>query len=138
MESVSYKQLEIVKDLLSQIQRAILDLQTWNKHITNADDWLSSPDGMKTLAASCMLIEAIGEGFRKIDERTMKLLLPHRPEIPWRDVIGMRNHIAHGYFDINTDLVLDIIQNDLTPLYEATEYFTQHLYELVPFDHETL
>ena len=64
MESVSYKQLEIVKDLLSQIQRAILDLQTWNKHITNADDWLSSPDGMKTLAASCMLIEAIGEGFR--------------------------------------------------------------------------
>ena len=127
MESVSYKQLEIVKDLLSQIQRAILDLQTWNKHITNADDWLSSPDGMKTLAASCMLIEAIGEGFRKIDERTMKLLLPHRPEIPWRDVIGMRNHIAHGYFDINTDLVLDIIQNDLTPLYDATEYFTQHL-----------
>ena len=138
MESVSYKQLEIVKDLLSQIQRAILDLQTWNKHITNADDWLSSPDGMKTLAASCMLIEAIGEGFRKIDERTMKLLLPHRPEIPWRDVIGMRNHIAHGYFDINTDLVLDIIQNDLTPLYDDTEYFTQHLYELVPFDHETL
>ena len=89
---------------------------------------------MKTLAASCMLIEAIGEGFRKIDERTAKQLLPYRPEIPWRDVVGMRNHIAHGYFDINTDLIFDIIQNDLAPLYEATEYFILHLYELLLVD----
>jgi len=134
MESASFRQLELVKDLLQQIQRAILDLQKWNENIANVDDWLSSPEGMKTLAASCMLIEAIGEGFRKIDERTAKQLLPHRPEIPWRDVIGMRNHIAHGYFDINSDLVFDIIQNDLAPLYDATEYFVQHLYELVPVD----
>jgi len=138
MESVSYKQIEIIKDLLLQIKRAIHDLQTWNEKITNADDWLTSPEGMKTLAASCMLIEAIGEGFRKIDERTVKQLLPCRPEIPWRDVIGMRNHIAHGYFDINTDLVFDIIRNDLEPLYEATEFFIQHLYELVPVEDNTL
>jgi len=134
MESVSSKQLEIVRDLLLQIQHAIRDLQKWNEGIAGADDWLSSPDGMKTLAASCMLIEAIGESFRKIDERTAKQLLANRPEIPWRDVIGMRNHIAHGYFDINTDLVYDIIQNDLAPLYDATEYFIQHLYELVPVE----
>ncbi len=138
MEYVSYKQLEIVEDLLLQIRNAIHDLQTWNDSISNADDWLSSPEGMKTLAASCMLIEAIGEGFRKIDERTTQQLLPHRPEIPWRDVIGMRNHIAHGYFDINTDLVFDIIQNDLKPLCDATEYFIQHLHDLIPCEKGTL
>jgi len=134
MESVSYKQLTIVEDLLSQIRQAILDLQEWNEDIANADDWLSSPEGMKTLAANCMLIEAIGEGFRNIDERTSKQLLPCRPEIPWREVIGMRNHIAHGYFDINTDLVFDVIQNDLAPLLAATEYFLAHLYDIVPLD----
>ena len=132
MESLSSKQLEIVRDLLGQIRQAILDLQQWNENIMNADEWLSSPDGMKTLAANCMLLEAIGEGFRNIDERTHKQLLVSRPEIPWREVIAMRNHIAHGYFDINTDLVWDVVQNDLAPLLEATDFFIAHLYELVP------
>ena len=91
MESLSSKQLAIVNDLLGQIKRAILDLQQWNESIKNADEWLSSPDGMKTLAANCMLLEAIGEGFRNIDERTHKQLLVSRPEIPWREVIAMRN-----------------------------------------------
>ena len=72
MESVSYRQLEIVIDLLQQIKQAITDLQKWNEGISSAEDWLKSSDGMKTLAANCMLIEAIGEGFKKIDERTNK------------------------------------------------------------------
>lgn len=134
MESVSYRQFKIVEDILQQIQRAILDLRKWNENIANADEWLSSPEGMKTLAANCMLIESIGEGFRKIDEMTARKLLLFRPEIPWREVIGMRNHIAHGYFDINTDLVFDVIQNDLLPLLDATEYFIEHLYELLNVD----
>ena len=70
---------------------------------------------MKTLAADCMLIEAIGEGIKRIDERTNQQLLVLRPEIPWNAVKGMRNHIAHGYFDINTDHVWDVVKNDLPP-----------------------
>ncbi len=137
MEYLSYNQLKIIEDLLEQIKDAILDVRKWNEKVSSADDWHSSPDGMKTLAASCMLIEAIGEGFRKIDDKTSKQLLPSRPEIPWRNVVGMRNHLAHGYFDINTDLVFDVIQNDLSPLLEATEYFLTHLYELLPVDDST-
>ena len=91
---------------------------------------------MKTLAANCMLIEAIGEGFKKIDERTNKQLLPLRSDIPWREVMGMRNHIAHGYFDINTDLVFDVVRNDLQPILDATNYFISHLHELIPIDED--
>ena len=134
MESLSFKQLEIFGDMLRQIKQAILDLQQWNENIVSADDWLSSADGMKTLAANCMLLEAIGEGFRNIDDRTHKQLLVSRPEIPWREVVAMCNHIAHGYFDINSVLVWDVIQNDLGPLLEATNYFLAHLYELIPID----
>lgn len=134
MVSLSSKQLGIVNDLLGQIRQAIHDLQQWNENIMNPDEWLSSPEGMKTLAANCMLLEAIGEGFRNIDERTHKQLLLSRPEIPWREVIGMRNHIAHGYFDINCDLVWDVIKNDITPLLEATDFFLAHIYELIPID----
>lgn len=70
-----------------------------------------------------MLIEAIGEGVKLIDRLTQSRLLIERPEIPWQDVIGIRNHIAHGYFDIDGDIVLDVIKNNLDDLLAAIEYF---------------
>ena len=39
------------------------------------------------------------------------------------DVIGIRNHIAHGYFDIDGDIVFDVVKNNLHPLSEAITYF---------------
>lgn len=78
---------------------------------------------MKNLAASCMLIEAIGEGIKQVDKTTEGKLLIERPEIPWKDVIGIRNHIAHGYFDIDGEMVLDVVKNDLDSLLAAIEFF---------------
>lgn len=136
MASLSYRQLQIVEDYLEQIHHAILDLKEWNKGIDSPDTWLMSADGMKTLAANCMLLEAIGEGFKKVDAITKKQLLSSRPEIPWKQVMGMRDHIAHGYFDINSDLVWDTIQNDLSPLQEAVEFLIKNLYTIIPVDDE--
>lgn len=108
---------------LLQIKKAIEQLQDWNKDIQNVDDYYSTPEGMKNLAASCILIEAIGEGVKQIDKLTQSRLLDERPEIPWQDVIGIRNHIAHGYFDIDGDIVLDVIKNNLDELLVAINYF---------------
>ena len=108
---------------LLQIKKAIEQLQDWNKDIQNVDDYYSTPEGMKNLAASSMLIEAIGEGVKQIDKLTQSRLLDERPEIPWQDVIGIRNHIAHGYFDIDGDIVLDVIKNNLDELLAAINYF---------------
>jgi uncharacterized protein with HEPN domain len=134
MESISLLNLRIVEDQLHQIQEAINNLEVWNASLTNVDDLLASPDGMKTLAADCMLIEAIGEGIKRIDERTKGQLLPNRPEIPWKAVKGMRDHIAHGYFDINSDFVWDVIKNDLPKLRDDINYLTEHLYDMIPFE----
>ena len=134
MASISFQQLRIVEDQLRQIREAIHNLEVWNATLTDANELMSSPDGTKTLAADCMLIEAIGEGVKRIDERTQQLLLPNRPEIPWKAVKGMRDYIAHGYFDINVDFVWDVIRNDLPPLRDAIDYFIEHLYDIVPFE----
>ena len=133
-ESISFQSLKIVEDQLLQIQDAIEKLELWNASLTDVNDLLASPEGMKTLAADCMLIEAIGEGIKRIDERTHQQLLPARPEIPWKAVKGMRDHIAHGYFDINTDFVWDVIKNDLPALKAAIAYLKDNLYKLIPFD----
>ena len=134
MASTSLQQLRVVEDMLKQIRESIQNLELWNAPYSDVNEMLSSPDGVKTLAADCMLIEAIGEGFKRIDERTNQMLLPSRPEIPWKAVKGMRDHIAHGYFDINNELVWDVVKNDLPDLRDAVDYFLEHLYEIVPFE----
>jgi uncharacterized protein with HEPN domain len=123
MEFTSSNKRDRVIGIFQQIENAIKQLKEWNANIVTADDYYVSPDGMQKLAASCMLIEAIGEGIHQIDSLTEGKLLPERTEIPWEDVIGIRNHIAHGYFDIDGEVVLMVVKQDLDPLLEAVKYF---------------
>ena len=44
-----------------------------------------------------------------------------QPHIPWADIVGMRNRLTHGYFDIDLDRVWDTVLEDLGPLYEELE-----------------
>ena len=111
----------LAQETLLNIKRAILMLQEWNEGVESADEWLSSVYGMQKLAGNAMMIEVIGEEIKKVEKRMGTEFLNLRPEIPWRDVMGMRNHIAHGYFDINELYVFSVIKNDLDPLLEAIE-----------------
>lgn len=108
---------------LQQIEEAILLLQEWNKCVTSVDDYLLTPEGTKNLAASCMLIEAIGEGYKKIDRETEGTLLSLYPDIPWKAVKGIRDHIAHGYFEIDAEIIFETVKDNLTPLLTATRFF---------------
>ena len=127
MESIFLENRDVIIDTLQQIQTSIENLMQWNEGIKDMNVLLSSPGGMQDLAGNCMTIMIIGEGFRKIDKMTDGKLLILRPEIPWRQVFGLRNRIAHGYFDIDIDIISEVIKNDLKPLLEATKYFIDYL-----------
>ena len=79
---------EIILGAFQQIEESILLIQQWNKGVESEDDYLTSPDGMKNLAVTCMLMEAIGESIKKIDKRTDSKLLCLRPGISWKQVMG--------------------------------------------------
>ena len=125
MESLSFENLEIIHETLLNIRKSISMLLEWNEGVRSTDEWTDSPSGMQKLAANCMLIEAIGEAIRKIEKRASREFLNQRPEIPWQDVMSMRNHIAHGYFDLDDSYVLSVIQNDLKPLAEAINFLIE-------------
>ncbi|MBQ7414507.1 MAG: DUF86 domain-containing protein [Prevotella sp.] len=127
MEFTSSNERNRVKSTLDQIRTAIAQLKEWNEGVNSADDYYMSSDGMQKLAANCMLIEAIGEGIKKVDKISKGELLVERPEIPWTDVMGIRDHIAHGYFDIDGDIIFATIKNDLNALQEAIDYFLETL-----------
>lgn len=67
--------------------------------------------------AVLMNLIVIGEAANRLPEA----ITAAEPSIPWRDVIGMRNRIAHGYEDIEPQRIWDTIQNDLPPLRAAVE-----------------
>ncbi len=127
MESIFSEQRELLLNMLANIKNSITTLYEWNKDVDVFKDLPKTVSGMKTLSADCMLIQAIGEEFKKIDKYTESKLLPLRPEIPWKQVKGMRDFIAHGYFDINIDMVEDVIKNDLKPLEQAVDFFIDYL-----------
>ena len=73
-------------------------------------------DGMVFDAVRVRLIE-IGEAVRAIAPD----LLAREPDIAWVDVAGMRNHLAHRYFDSAHAIVQATIDHDLPPLVVAVE-----------------
>lgn len=122
MELEYSENMRLAQETLLNIKKAILMLQEWNEGVQSSDEWLSSTYGMQKLAGNAMMIEVIGEEVKKVDKRLGSEFLNQRPEIPWREIMGMRNHIAHGYFDINEMYVFSIIKNDLNPLLEAVNH----------------
>lgn len=118
---------EIILDALLQIKQGIENLLLWNEGIEDMNRLLMSPSGMQDIAGNCMLIMAVAEGFKKIEKITDGQLLVLRSEIPWRQVFGLRNRIAHGYFDIDVDIIEEVIANDLRPLLDATSYFISYI-----------
>lgn len=62
-------------------------------------------------------IEVIGEAARRISEETQAAY----PEIPWSDLISMRNVMIHEYDDIDIGIVWETVRNDLPPLVNSLE-----------------
>ena len=94
-------------------------LMTWNESITDANDYPTSPTGMEKMAASCMLIEAIGEGVKKIDKIEPLFLAEKSPETQWKQIMGLRDHIAHGYFNLDADIIFDVVKDEIPKLRET-------------------
>jgi uncharacterized protein with HEPN domain len=62
-------------------------------------------------------LQIVGEAARAIPENVRALA----PEVPWQKIIGMRNVLVHGYFDIDTEVVWTAATRDLPALKPAVE-----------------
>lgn len=69
----------------------------------------------KTQQAVILNIIVIGEAATQIADEYPEFTAAH-PEVPWKQMRGMRNRMAHGYFEINLDVVWDTVQLSLPEL----------------------
>lgn len=69
----------------------------------------------RTQQAVILNIVVIGEAATRLADEYPEFVACY-PEVPWKSMRGMRNRMAHGYFDINLDIVWDTIQQSLPAL----------------------
>ena len=131
MESKSIQQLKLIQLTLEDIDASITHLRNWNVGVQDFLSLESTEEGLQKLAADAMLIEAIGEGVKQLDKRTEGKLLALQPNIPWQLVMGMRDRIAHGYFDLDIGYIEDVIMNDIDPLQNAIKALLVYVRELI-------
>jgi uncharacterized protein with HEPN domain len=62
-------------------------------------------------------LEIIGEAARQVSPETRHA----HPEIPWEEMIGMRNRLIHKYFRVNLTTVWETVQSDLPSLIAQIE-----------------
>ena len=62
-------------------------------------------------------IEVIGEAATHVTQPCQDTC----PQIPWPEIVAMRNRLIHAYFDLDLDRVWDTVQEDLPPLVAQLE-----------------
>ena len=68
------------------------------------------------------MVEIIGEAAYMI---TKEYKSSH-PQLPWRQIEGMRHILVHGYYSISAEVLLDVIQNDIPLLIPILEGFMEN------------
>ena len=96
---------------LGHMQQAATDACAFVEGLDKADFL----EDKRTQQAVIMSLIIIGEAATKVMDSYATFTQAH-PEVPWRSMRGMRNRIAHGYFDINLDVVWETVQTALPEL----------------------
>ncbi len=120
--SLLRERLESVLEALQRIPRRLAN-------VASAAAFVESEEGRDRLDAICMILIAAGEAFKQIDRKTEGKLLPRYPEVDWPGVMGVRDVIAHGYFEVDAEEVFAICQKDIPALIQTVR---RMLAELCP------
>lgn len=63
------------------------------------------------------LMEIVGEAANRIPKEEQS----RHPEIPWTQIIGLRNRLIHGYDAIDYEILWNILNHDLPELVQSLE-----------------
>lgn len=99
-----------VRHMVDAVREALAFAQDKSRHDFDYDRML--------VLAIIKELEIIGEAAAKVSAQGRASY----PLIPWVDIVGMRNRLIYGYFDVDLDLVWNTVVDDLAPLLEQLEF----------------
>lgn len=93
-----------LRHMLEAAQKTVAFLRGKNREDLDSDEQLA--------LAVVRLLEVVGEAANQVSAPFQAA----HPEIPWSALRGTRNRLIHGYFDVDYEVVWQIVQTDLPPL----------------------
>lgn len=99
--------VDYLRDILDAIDKAEQFTEGMSLSAFEADD--------KTVFSVIRALEIIGEATKKLPAS----LTGRHPEIPWREIAGMRDKVVHDYFGVNIRRVFETIRRDLPSLRQS-------------------
>ena len=109
---------EHVLHLLRKIEQILKRIIDNSVEIDSYHFYYLTPAGMERLESTCMLLIAIGESIKGVDN---KELLPQFPSIDWKGAMGIRDIIAHHYFDLDAEIVYNVVKSNLPEMLVVVE-----------------
>ena len=113
--------MSLIREKLEQIEESLHRITRRSSGIQSPQDFTANEDNLDKLDAIAMMLIAVGESFRKIDLETDGQYLEKYPQIDWRGVIGLRNVLAHDYFDIDAEEIFKICRRDIPQLLNTVQ-----------------
>lgn len=110
----------MILSTLEDIKFSIELIKKESIKIKSSDDFLEDDDSLEKLDSISMRLVAIGEGFKNIDKLSNYKLLKNYPNIPWKQVKGIRDILSHHYFDLDSEVIFQICKNELDNLLKTT------------------
>lgn len=99
----------LIEDILAAIRKIERYTSGMDKALFLNDD--------KTVDAVVRNMEVIGEAARQLPED----FIAQYPEVPWRQIAGLRNRIVHEYFGLDLEIIWQVIRHDLPQLQARLE-----------------
>ena len=116
--------------IVSYIKTAIDEMELaeqMSEPIIEPDDFGKNLNGMTIFRACSMSIQCITENFTKVRNLTKSGFFKKYSTIPWKEVFGMRNFIAHEYANVDEEAIFTTLKTDLPALKQVSKQILQDL-----------
>jgi uncharacterized protein with HEPN domain len=118
----------LLLELFLEIEEAIRRIERRFAGIQSPADFTRNDDGLDRLDGISMMLIAISENIRRIEKTTNNQLEDEEPSIDWESIKGIRNILAHDYFNIDPDEIYVICSQDLGHLKQAISQLRKNIF----------
>ena len=106
----------LLLELFIEIDEAIRRIERRFADINSPEDFTRNDNGLDRLDGISMMLISISENIKRIEKIAGADFLNQYPDIPWLSIKGIRNILAHDYFNIDAEEIYQICSSDLEPL----------------------